>query len=93
MATRNRQSHQRDVAELGSNMMDNIECAGAAVKDMATDGIQRLRSTANEYVDQGRVKAREVQETVEEHVRDEPMKALVIAAAVGFLFGVFFVRR
>jgi ElaB/YqjD/DUF883 family membrane-anchored ribosome-binding protein len=74
-------------------MMDSLEHAGTAVRDMATDGLHTLRDTAGEYVDQGRAKAREVQETVEEHVREEPMKSLMIAAAVGFLFGVFWTRR
>jgi len=93
MATRNRQSQHRDVAARGSQMMDSFEHAGGAVRDMATDGLNTLRDTASEYVDQGRAKAREVQETVEEHVRDEPMKSLLIAAAAGFLFGVFWTRR
>jgi ElaB/YqjD/DUF883 family membrane-anchored ribosome-binding protein len=49
--------------------------------------MERVRETASEYWDQGRVKAEELSETIQDRVREQPVPAVLIAAGVGFLLG------
>jgi ElaB/YqjD/DUF883 family membrane-anchored ribosome-binding protein len=61
--------------------------AGQAARQMASDGMERVKDTATEYWDQGRAKAEEVAEDFQDRVREQPLAAVLIAAGVGFLFG------
>jgi len=94
MARNRSQSGRRDdLAERGSRMMESVQEAGGSAQRMASEQLENLRDTASEYWEEGREKAREVGETLQEQVRNEPMVALLVAAAAGFLVGVYFVRR
>jgi ElaB/YqjD/DUF883 family membrane-anchored ribosome-binding protein len=61
--------------------------------DSVADSIDSLRDRATQYVDQGRERAAELAETVEETIHDRPVAAILAAAAVGFLLGCFMSRR
>jgi ElaB/YqjD/DUF883 family membrane-anchored ribosome-binding protein len=45
------------------------------------------------YLEQGQEKVRQIRRTVEQFVREEPVKTVLIAAGVGLLFGRFWMRR
>ena len=68
-------------------VMKSFEDAGHAARQMASDGVERVRDTATEYWDQGRAKAEEVAEDFQDRVREQPLAAVLIAAGIGFLFG------
>ena len=72
---------------------EGLQTAADAVKRLAGDSVDAVRETANEFMDQGRAKAQEVSESLETHVREKPVKSVLVAAGIGFLLGVFFVRR
>ena len=61
--------------------------AGQAARQLASDGMESVKDTATEYWDQGRAKAEEVSENIQDRVREQPLAAVLIAAGVGFLFG------
>lgn len=85
--------HRNDIEESAQTVMEGFQDAGRAVRRMANDGLAAARETANDYLEQGRTTVRDAGETVQRHVQDEPMKSVLIAAAAGFLFGIFWTRR
>jgi len=79
----------RDKAgEVATNLRD----MGSQVRDAASQQYQQALDTAQDYYQQGRDKAMEWQGQVEEYVREQPLKALAIAAGVGVVLGILWKR-
>lgn len=66
---------------------------GALAKDAAEEKIGNMRESASEHMDQGRAKAQEVEFTMEQYIREHPLKSMLIAAGVGLFLGRFWIRR
>jgi ElaB/YqjD/DUF883 family membrane-anchored ribosome-binding protein len=60
---------------------------------MAGDSVEALRDAANEYLDEGRARIRDLGDTVHSRIQEQPMTSILVATAVGFLLGVLWVRR
>jgi ElaB/YqjD/DUF883 family membrane-anchored ribosome-binding protein len=86
-------SKRDDVAEQASTIAKDLQEVGHVTRRMANDGVEALRETANQYLDEGRHRVRELSETMQHRVQDQPMKSVLVAAAVGFVLGVLWVRR
>lgn len=56
-------------------------------KAVATDKAQQVRESAQQQWDDTRVKAKEIQVTAEDYIRQNPTKAILGALGVGFLVG------
>jgi ElaB/YqjD/DUF883 family membrane-anchored ribosome-binding protein len=93
MASTNVRSMQREPAEQASNIAKDLQEVGASAKRMAGDSMETLREYANEYLDEGRAKMRELGDTVSTRIQDQPMTSILVATAVGFLLGVLWIRR
>lgn len=65
---------------------------GSQVRDQATQKYQQLRDQATEYYGQGRDSAMEWEQSLETYVRDQPVKAVLIAAGVGVVLGMLWKR-
>jgi ElaB/YqjD/DUF883 family membrane-anchored ribosome-binding protein len=89
MATNHKTRRVKDESSVGSGVQD----VATAMKRTASEQVENLRDTANEYLDQGRMRLQEVGENVESHVREQPVKSLLIATGIGFLLGALWVRR
>jgi ElaB/YqjD/DUF883 family membrane-anchored ribosome-binding protein len=81
------------IARQASVISKDLQDIGDATKKMATEGVHVLRQTAGEYVDRGRTRVREFEESIESRVKERPVKSLLVAAGIGFLMGAFFSRR
>ena len=66
---------------------------GSIARDVAQEKLEQLRESATEYRDQGRDKIQEVERTIEDYIRERPIKTILIAAGVGLLLGRFWMRR
>ena len=75
-------------AEVASNIRDTA----SQFRDSATEQFQNARETASEYYEAGREKASQWEEQIESYVREQPLKALAIAAGVGIVLGVIWKR-
>ncbi|HEY8665466.1 MAG TPA: hypothetical protein VIL86_02315 [Tepidisphaeraceae bacterium] len=75
-------------AEVGQGVRE----MGAQVRDAAREKYEDLRNQASDYYEQGRQRAQEWEEGVENYVQQQPVKALLIAAGVGFLLGAIWKR-
>ncbi|MDA0768129.1 MAG: hypothetical protein O3A92_15070, partial [Verrucomicrobia bacterium] len=62
------------------------------IRSVAGEKAQQIREVAGEQWQETRVKARAVHTNTEDYIREHPTKAILIAAGVGFLFGLI-VRR
>jgi ElaB/YqjD/DUF883 family membrane-anchored ribosome-binding protein len=81
------------LSEKGRDVRETVQQMGATAKDMAQAGWENARDTASEYLDRGREKALELGETLEIQIRSRPIRALLVAAGVGFLAGMLLKRR
>ena len=84
---------KRDVAEQASTIAKDLQEVGSSAKRMAGDSVEALREAANEYLDEGRARVRELSDTVQTRIQEQPMTSILVATAVGFLLGVLWVRR
>jgi ElaB/YqjD/DUF883 family membrane-anchored ribosome-binding protein len=67
------------------------------VRNSATSGARErfnaARSTASDFLEQGKARAVDAEATVEKVVRSQPLTSLLIAVGAGFLFGAIWCRR
>jgi ElaB/YqjD/DUF883 family membrane-anchored ribosome-binding protein len=73
-------------------MAQNLRDMSGNVTGAAREQYDNLRQSATEYYDYGRERAQEWQTQVEEYVREQPIKAVMIAAGVGIVLGVLWRR-
>ena len=52
----------------------------------------QLRDQATDYYEQGRQRATEMEQSLEQYVHEKPIQSLLIAAGVGMLLGVLWKR-
>ncbi len=97
MATSNIKSSYLDgMNEMKDELNDGkegLKDMGAAAKQTAEQALASARETASEYLERGREQALELGHTVERQIRTQPMRAILIAAGVGFLLGACLMRR
>jgi ElaB/YqjD/DUF883 family membrane-anchored ribosome-binding protein len=86
-------SARKQAEQSGSALMDGFREAGASAKQAVSDGIEAVRGTAADYFEQGKDSARQLSDKVQSQVRDQPVKAVLIAAAAGFLVGLLYMRK
>src|ERR1700712_5199443 len=75
-----------------SEVVSGIKDMGSNVRDAATEKYGELRDTATEYYQSGRERAVQWESQLEDYVREQPVKALLMAAGVGVLLGVLWKR-
>ena len=81
------------ISERASAIAKDFQEVRSATKQIATDSVDALRQTTKDMLQECRFKAREVVQSVQSKVQETPVKSVLVAAAVGFLLGVFWVRR
>lgn len=74
------------VRERAGQVGENLQHMGAAARDAAQHQWENLRDTAGE-------KAKDIGHSLEEQVRRQPLPAVLIAAGVGFILGMAWIRR
>lgn len=74
-------------------VVTDVQEMGGLATDAAQEKLESLRDDASEYYEEGRVKAHDIQHSVERFIQEQPVKAVLIAAGVGLLFGRFWMRR
>lgn len=74
-------------------VVTDVQEMGGIATAAAQEKLETLRDDASEYYEEGRAKAHDVQHSVERFIQEQPVKAVLIAAGVGLLFGRFWMRR
>ncbi len=86
-------SPAEQVREAASEIGRKLRDAGAQVREAASQKYEDLRNQASEYCEQGRERAEQWEQNIESYVREKPVKALLLAAGVGFLIGAIWKRH
>ncbi len=78
--------------QTATEVAGKVRDLGTQARDAAVEQYGQIRDTATDYYEQGRDKAREWTGQLEQYVHEEPIKALLIAAAAGLVFGAIWRR-
>jgi len=70
-----------------------VQEMGLTARDIAQEKIEYLRERASDYKDQGRAEIKKLERTMEQYIRERPLKTILIAAGIGLLVGRFWMRR
>jgi len=89
----NVRSKRDEMTEQMSSVAKDLQEMGASARRVAGDSVEALRDSANEYLEEGRERVRELSDTVQTRIQEQPMTSILVATAVGFLLGVLWVRR
>ena len=65
---------------------------GTQARDVATERYNQLRDQAQNYYEQGRQRATDLEHSLESYVQEKPIQAVMIAAGVGVLLGLLWKR-
>ena len=80
-----------------SEAVQSVQDMGNTAKGFAQEKLEEVRESVGEsvghYYEQGRAKAKEIEHTLESMVRQQPVKALMIAVGVGLILGGLMIRR
>jgi ElaB/YqjD/DUF883 family membrane-anchored ribosome-binding protein len=100
MAKASESSHEQGNSGAGARLRsdaadirDDVREMGGHIRDAAAEKLHDLRDRASDYFEQGRGKARKWEQGIEGYIQEKPIRALLIAAGVGLLVGVFWRRR
>ena len=62
------------------------------VSTQVSETVRQVSETASEYAEQGREQIEQVGQYLEDHIREKPLKSVLIAAGVGVLLGLLWKR-
>ena len=82
-----------DVRAAAREVGENLRDLGSQVRDTATEQYDQLREQAGGYYEQGRQRALEMEQTLEQYVQEKPIQSLLIAAGIGAVLGWLWKRR
>jgi len=74
-------------------IQEDLELLGQAAKELTTDSMDYLKSNLTGVYRKGRDKVVNAEENIGTYIKTNPLKALLIAAGVGMLFGLMKRRR
>ena len=78
--------------ETAQQVQQNLRDLGGQVRDVAGQKYDQLRQQATDYYQQGRDRAMEMEQSLEQYVQEKPIQSLLIAAGVGMLLGILWRR-
>ena len=71
----------------------DLQELGGMAREMAQEKVEQLRASASEYCKEGRDTVQQAERSVEQFIRQQPLKSILIAAGVGMLLGGLWMRR
>ena len=80
------------IKDKASEVAGNVRDTASQLRDSATEQYQNAKDAATEYYQAGREKAAQWEDQLETYVREQPVKALLIAAGVGAIIGAIWKR-
>lgn len=79
--------------EKAGDMKSSLQEMGSSAKQMAQEQFQGVRDTMAGYYEQGRDRAMELEHSLENRIREKPITSLAVAAGLGFLIGMLWMRK
>jgi len=88
-----RPSAGQQLREQTATVKEDLRELGRLTREASQEKLRQARDAASAYIEKGRQKAGEVEESVVRYVREKPVKSLLIAAGAGALLGFLVARR
>jgi ElaB/YqjD/DUF883 family membrane-anchored ribosome-binding protein len=79
--------------EKAGDMKSSLQEMGSSAKQIAQEQFQGVRDTMAGYYEQGRDRAMELEHSLENRIREKPITSLAVAAGLGFLIGMLWMRK
>jgi ElaB/YqjD/DUF883 family membrane-anchored ribosome-binding protein len=87
----------RAAGEAAREQMQNLKAAASQYveqgRERATDYVEHGRELASHYLEEGRQRAIGLERSLEQQIREQPLRAMLTAAGIGFVLGILFSRR
>jgi ElaB/YqjD/DUF883 family membrane-anchored ribosome-binding protein len=80
-------------AKTPRTLAEDLQELGGMAREMATEKVEQVRSNVASCANEGRERVRSVEHSIEEYIREQPLKSMLIATGVGLLLGRFWMRR
>jgi ElaB/YqjD/DUF883 family membrane-anchored ribosome-binding protein len=74
-------------------VVESIKELGGDARSLAEEQVAQARDTAAQYWEDGRQRAADWEASLEDMIRNEPVKSLAIAVGAGFVLGFLFRGR
>lgn len=87
------EEHRENIQKQGAQIAKDAKQIGNEAAQAARDQVEHLSNVAGEYMERGREEALQMAESLEEQIREQPLRSVLVAAGVGFLFGILWLRR
>lgn len=91
---------KQNVQDLGNTarvaaqeQVHNIKQAAGQYMDQGRERLDALKGSAADYMEQGRACAMDMERTLENRIRSQPMRAVLIATGIGLVAGILLARR
>ncbi len=72
-------------SDLAHNVANSVSELGKITKEFATDAFHKLEDNASAYYEKGISEAKHLEKKIENNIRENPTKSMLIAAGVGLL--------
>jgi ElaB/YqjD/DUF883 family membrane-anchored ribosome-binding protein len=76
-----------------ADLEHDLAAVAQASKAAAREKLEEARSSAAAYCDERRAKVQGLEKSLEQCVAEQPVKAVLAAAAAGFVLGALWMRR
>lgn len=86
------QSATDNLRDSAGQIGQQVRDMGGQVKDAAKEQYNNLKDRASDYYDQGKEMMEKYSDSVEQYIQEQPIKAVLIAAGVGLLLGMWWKR-
>jgi len=87
------QTPTEDLRRKAGDVKQSVADLGSTARAAAEEKFGELKDSAGQYYEMGRERVYDAEQSVEEYIRDQPVKSVLIAAGIGFLFGACYMRR
>lgn len=74
-------------------VVQDLQELGGMAREMAQEKVDQVRAGAADCAKEGRERIQQVEHGIEQYIRDQPLKSMLIAAGVGLVLGRFWMRR
>ena len=83
---------QERAQEMGAQVRDWAQEKGSQIKEGAQEAMQQVGTSASQLADLGRETMGQLEEGLEDRIRNKPLQSVLIAAGVGMLLGLIWKR-
>ncbi|MEX2142671.1 MAG: hypothetical protein WD894_25680 [Pirellulales bacterium] len=81
------------VREKAGDIKSSLQDMGSTAKQMAQEQFEGVRDTMSTYYEQGRERAMDLEQSLENRVRERPISSILVATGLGFLIGMLWMRK